>query len=96
MVEITGYLYRWDVGLVSIGSVQTSTRAHAMTAATVGILLIMWMSLSQTDGWLKVFDGYVNPLHGFMTVVLGTTSIVLTGVLASRFFPSTSKKILTK
>ena len=85
------------LGLFLLGLISRRARnAHAMIAATVGILLIMWMSLSQTDGWLKLFDGYVNPLHGFMTVVLGTTSIVLTGVLASRFFPSTSKKILTK
>ena len=85
------------LGLFLLGLISRRARnAHAMTAATVGILLIMWMSLSQTDGWLKLFNGYANPLHGFMTVVLGTTSIVLTGVLASRFFPSTSKKILTK
>lgn len=79
------------LGLFLLGLISRRARnAHAVIAAVVGVLLIMWMSLSQTDGWMKAVGGYVNPLHSFMTIVLGTSSIVLIGVLASRLFKKDS------
>ena len=58
----------------------------AAAIKVVGVLLIMWMSLSKTEGWMEAVGGLVNPLHSFMTIILGTSSIVLVGVLASRLF----------
>ncbi|MDA7618481.1 sodium:solute symporter, partial [Verrucomicrobia bacterium] len=73
------------LGLFLLGLISRRARnAHAVVAAVVGILLIMWMSLSQTEGWMKAVGGYINPLHSFMTIVIGTSSIVLVGMLASR------------
>ena len=76
MVEITGYLYRGDVGLVSIGSdFQTSTQcsrhdsSHSRHLADHG-------DVAFPDRWLaKVVQRICqSTVHGFMTVVLGTTS----------------------
>ncbi|MDG1892577.1 MAG: sodium:solute symporter [Verrucomicrobiota bacterium] len=75
-----GMLGLFLLGLIS----RRAHNAHAVVAAVVGILLIMWMSLSQTEGWMKAVGGYINPLHSFMTIVIGTSSIVLVGMLASR------------
>ncbi|MBG86949.1 MAG: sodium:solute symporter [Verrucomicrobiales bacterium] len=76
------------LGLFLLGLISRKARnPHAVVAATVGVLLIMWMSLSKTEGWKAAVGGMVNPLHSFMTIILGTSSIVLVGVLASWLLP---------
>lgn len=74
------------LGLFLLGLISKRARnPQAIVAGTVGILLILWMSLSTTDLWPKSLMGWSNPLHSFMTIVLGTSSIVLVGVLAAQF-----------
>jgi SSS family solute:Na+ symporter len=76
-----GMLGLFLLGLIS----RRAKNPDAIVAVAVGILLILWLSLSKTDLWPGAMAGMKNPLHSFMTIVLGTSSIVLTGVLASRF-----------
>jgi SSS family solute:Na+ symporter len=72
------------LGLFLLGLISRRARnPQAMIAVVVGILLILWLSLSTTDFWPKSWSHWSNPLHSFMTIVLGTTSIVLVGVLAT-------------
>jgi solute:Na+ symporter, SSS family len=64
-----------------------SKRATSMSAAigvSVGILVILWMSLSSmifTDGFYEFLK---SPFHVNLTIVIGTTAIFLIGFLLSK------------
>ena len=74
------------LGLFLLGLISRHARnPQAVVAVAVGILLILWLSLSKTDLWPDSLSRWSNPLHSFMTIVLGTSSIVLVGVLAGLF-----------
>jgi SSS family solute:Na+ symporter len=74
------------LGLFLLGLISKRARnPQAIIGAVVGILLIMWLSLSKTDIWPESWESWKSPLHSFLTIVVGTSSIVLIGVLLSRF-----------
>jgi len=74
-----GMLGLFLLGLIS----KRAKNPHAIIAVTVGVLIILWMSLSPTDAWPASLAPMVNKLHKFMTNVVGTTTIVVVGVLAA-------------
>ena len=73
------------LGLFLLGFfAKKASRMGAMIGVTVGILVILWMSLSPvifTDGLMKAFQ---SPFHTNLTIVLGTTVIFLVGFLFSK------------
>ena len=74
------------LGLFLLGMISKRARnPQAVLAVIVGILLILWLSLSTTELWPESLSGWSNPLHSFMTIVLGTSSIILVGTLAASF-----------
>ena len=74
------------LGLFLLGLISKRARnPQAVLAVIVGILLILWLSLSPTEFWPYGLKQWTNPLHSFMTIVLGTSSIVLVGTLAASF-----------
>ena len=74
------------LGLFLLGLISKRARnPQAVLAVLVGIFMILWLSLSKSDLWPESWSGWANPFHGFMTIVLGTTSIVLIGTLATAF-----------
>jgi len=73
-----GMLGLFLLGLLS----RRAGNPQAIFAAVAGLLIIAWMALSQQDFWPESWSGFANPLHSFMTIVIGTTSIVLIGMLA--------------
>lgn len=68
------------LGLFMLGVLsRRAQNPQAITAGLAGILIIAWMVLSTQDfcpEWIPA-----NPLHNFMTIVVGTSSIVLIGGL---------------
>jgi len=81
--EMAGIFSGGMLGLFLLGLI--SRRANspaALTGVTVGILLIVWMSLSPHWDWLP--EPLRSPLHSFMTIVVGTLSILLVGLAVSR------------
>jgi len=56
--------------------------AQAAIGVLLGLLVIIWMSLSPVyfGGWLETWQ---NPLHSYLTIVVGTLVIFLTGFLLS-------------
>ncbi len=73
------------LGLFLLGMISRRAKnPQAVLAVAAGILLILWMSLSVTARWPAAWAGWANPLHPFLTIVIGTSSIVLTGVVAAR------------
>jgi SSS family solute:Na+ symporter len=74
------------LGLFLLGLISRKARnPHAIISVIVGALLILWLSLSKTGLWPDRISGWANPLHSFMTIILGTSSIVLLGALVGHF-----------
>ncbi|MEP4531716.1 MAG: sodium:solute symporter [Cyclobacteriaceae bacterium] len=73
------------LGLFLLGYfAKKATNFSAAIGVTVGVLVILWMSLSTmifTDGFMEYLQ---NPFHVNLTIVIGTTSIFLVGFLASK------------
>jgi SSS family solute:Na+ symporter len=73
------------LGLFLLGLISRRARnPQAIVAVAIGILLILWLSISTTDMWPDSLNRWSNPLHSFMTIILGTSSIVLIGTLAAK------------
>lgn len=71
------------LGLFLLGLI--SRRAGSRAAATaviVGVLVIIWMSLSTRAGWPRAWDSLRSPFHSSMIIVIGTATILVVGVLA--------------
>ena len=75
------------LGLFLLGYVsKTARKADAVIGVIIGVLLIIWMSLSPvcfTEGNLLTFR---SPFHSNLTIVFGTITIFLVGFLISKFF----------
>ncbi len=70
------------LGLFLLGFLSRAAgKAAGLIAAGVGVLVIMWMSLS--PNWGGSLAAYANPFHGFLTNVFGTAALLLTGLLAT-------------
>lgn len=79
------------LGLFLLGLM--SRRAHgraALAATAVGVLVILWMTLSPGWNWLP--DGTRSPFHSFLIIVFGTTAILLCGFLLTVFTTSKEKR----
>ncbi|MCH2203604.1 MAG: sodium:solute symporter [Fuerstiella sp.] len=73
-----GMLGLFLLGLIS----RRAGNAHAAIAGTMGIFVILWLALSpNSDVWPEAWSSWANPLHKNMTIVIGTSSIVLIGTL---------------
>lgn len=82
--ELSGIFAGGMLGLFLLGIISRRTQSHeAFTATLLGIMVILWMSLSY---FLPAEYEYLrNPLHKNMVIVIGTLTIFLTGLLLSRF-----------
>ncbi len=72
------------LGLFLLGLI--SRRAKNPAAATgvlIGILVIVWMTFSPT--WTGRLAPLRSPFHSFMIIVVGTLTILLVGLVVSRF-----------
>ena len=70
------------LGLFLLGVVcRNIRRAHAAAATLVGILAIAWTSLSPLAGDDSPLAPLRSPLHGYLTIVVGTSAIFATGFL---------------
>ncbi len=81
------------LGLFLLGMI--SRRANnpaAAVAVLAGILVIAWMTLSPLVTWGFFPDFLKNPLHNYLTIVCGTMTIVLVGLLMTRLLTGTAGK----
>lgn len=70
------------LGLFLLGMLAPRASGRAALPATfVGVALIIWLSVSQTEFWPAALDAYRNPLHANLTIVLGTSSLLVSGLL---------------
>lgn len=73
-----GMLGLFLLGLIS----RRAKNPAAFTGVSVGVLVILWMSLSPRLG--DEWAAWRSPFHNFMVIVVGTLTILLVGLLASR------------
>ena len=77
------------VGLFLLGMISRRAGNPAgLTAVLIGGLVIVWMVFSPTDYWPETLEHLKSPFHSFMIIVVGTLSILLVGLLVSRFTPA--------
>ena len=74
------------LGLFLLGMLARSARRPAAVCGVlVGVLVISWLTLSGYIGERYSAPAWaINPLHAHMTIVVGTLTVFLVGVVASR------------
>lgn len=81
------------LGLFLLGFLsRRASRAPALIAVSIGVLSILWLSLSPK--WGAAFAAWRSPFHSFLTVVLGTATLLLTGLLATALLNRRPKHVL--
>ena len=74
------------LGLLLLGYFsKKATNMNAAIAVTVGLLVIIWMSLSPVYFSTEGLVCFKSNLHTQLTIVIGTTVIFLTGFLLSKY-----------
>ncbi|MFY7839268.1 MAG: sodium:solute symporter [Lacibacter sp.] len=90
--ELSGIFAGGMLGLFLLGLISRQTKnAAAITAVIIGIIVILWMTFSG-----KLNENYAflrNPLHKNMIIVVGTLSIFLAGLLATRLLQRKQENI---
>ena len=79
--KISGVFAGGMLGLFLLGFIsRRANNAGAAVGATIGLLVILWMTFTpeMEGGWLR------SPFHANMITVIGTLSIFLIGLGASR------------
>jgi SSS family solute:Na+ symporter len=83
--KISGVFAGGMLGLFLLGFIsRRATNAGAVTGATVGLLVILWLTFS--TGLTGDLEWLQSPFHAHMTSVIGTLSIFLIGLGASQVF----------
>lgn len=94
LVRITSALDAWwtlasifsggIVGLFLLGLLsRRASSGTALAAVGLGLLVIVWMSLSPTTHWPAPLAYLRSPFHSFLIVVMGTLTILGAGLLLS-------------
>ncbi len=90
--ELSGIFAGGMLGLFLLGIICRQSRNHeALTATIIGVVVIIWMSLSR---FISPEYAYLrNPLHANMIIVIGTLTIFLVGMLLTKL-PLFTQKIV--
>jgi SSS family solute:Na+ symporter len=74
------------LGLFLLGFiVKKAMRTEAVTGVIIGVIIIIWMSLSPVYFTGEKLLAFRSPFHSNLTIVFGTTAIFLTGFIISNF-----------
>jgi SSS family solute:Na+ symporter len=81
--ELAGIFGGGILGLFLLGFISKRvTNSSALLATVIGTLAILWLSLSPR--FSEAWAAWRSPFHSFMVVVIGTLTILLVGLGASR------------
>ena len=84
--KLSGILSGGMLGLFLLGLIDRKTKSnHAVVGVCVGVILIIWMTLSRLEIWS--LDVLRYPFHANLIIVFGTIAIVLVGYLAAILIP---------
>ncbi len=103
MIEVQSILDAWwqlagifsggMLGLFLLGMI--SRKAGNVAAAggvALGVVIILWMTLSRTDFWPNGLARVASPFNNYLVIVFGTLTILLVGWLLACFFGPTSAR----
>jgi SSS family solute:Na+ symporter len=88
-----GMLGLFLLGLISR---QHHKSAGGLVAVTVGIVVILWMSISRTSVWPASLSAIRSPFHPFLITVVGTLTILVVGLIAERMLRTRSGRHSTR
>lgn len=87
--KLSGIFAGGMLGLFLLCQIGRASGNHAaITAVSIGVLVIAWLSFDKAE-WIPA--NLRSPLHAHFTVVVGTLTILLTGLLARRIFHQNKK-----
>ena len=82
---LSGVLGAAIIGLFLLGILVPAIRSKgAFVVLMIGMLVIAWMAVSQSDYWPESLSKISSPFHKFLVVVIGPTVMVSVGWLISR------------
>ena len=82
--NLSGIFSGGMLGIFLLGIISVRAKNPVAILSTVaGILTIVWLSLAKPSTWPSSLSFMHSPFHPFMTIVLGTTVIVLLGSVLS-------------
>jgi SSS family solute:Na+ symporter len=80
--QLAGILSGGMLGLFLLGRLAPRARSRdAATGVIAGVLVILWMTWSPS--WPDSMAAFRSPLHNNLTIVVGTLTILATGVMTS-------------
>jgi solute:Na+ symporter, SSS family len=90
--NLSGIFSGGMLGIFLLGLISVKAKNPAAIIATlIGILSIIWLSLAKPATWPESLSAMHSPFHPFMTIIIGTTIIVLLGGALGMLFHPKSK-----
>lgn len=77
--KVGGLLGGGMLGLFLLGLLTRAGNGAAVAGVVVGVLLILWMTLSKMPVWPKAWSGAVSPIHDLAIPVAGTLAVLIVG-----------------
>jgi SSS family solute:Na+ symporter len=74
------------LGLFLLGLISRARNAAAIASVSLGIAVILWMTVSQWAIWPAALAPLRSPFHAFMIPVVGTLLILIVGMLLQKLF----------
>ncbi|WP_233198895.1 MULTISPECIES: sodium:solute symporter [Pirellulaceae] len=91
--QLAGIFSGGMLGLFLLGMMSRKAGNGAAIAGVVlGVIVILWMTLSRTDFWPDNWGTIASPFNNYLVIVFGTMTILLVGWLLAYFFgPATTQ-----
>ena len=84
--KLAGIFSGGMLGLFLLGLISTRARSvHAAWAVAAGVVVIVWMSISPLDVWPSAWAEYRSPFDALLTIVFGTATVLIVGIVLSVF-----------
>jgi SSS family solute:Na+ symporter len=82
--QLAGLFSAGMLGLFWLGFLcRRATSRDAALAVVVGMVVIVWATLSPTRFWPDAWQAIRNPMHGFLTVVVVVLAILMVGMASA-------------
>lgn len=88
--EMAGIFSGGMFGLFLLGVMSRAGNPAAAGAVIVGILTILWATVSRWPSWPQSLDALRSPFHSLMITVIGTVALLLVGLILGAFFKKDS------
>ncbi len=82
--KLAGIFSGGMLGLFLLGQISRSVKSQAaLLGVAAGVLAIVWTTFSHKSYWPQLLAAVRSPFHDLMTIVIGTLTILLVGLLVT-------------